>query len=152
MCRRDQGRLLFIAQCAIGLSTPGACARDSGDPGDLRPSVAIAYGTVSTPQGTPVPDAWINIQVRGPQECDAVVKWSGPPDGTAKTDGSGFYRVLITWIHVSRMERCLAVRAIPLAGSGLQEGQVAGARVTFIHEALTPPIDSVRIDVTLAPR
>lgn len=144
-----RGGVMPVAVCTLAMTVPSACAQY---PVDLQPSIAIAYGVVAEPDGTPVVDVVVRIHVRDQRECGGAVGLGTMQDGTDKTDAAGSYRVVVKWLHVSRMERCLAVQAIPPAGSGLEEVTVTGARVTFVHEALTPPADSVKVDLTLRPQ
>ncbi|NIM49070.1 MAG: hypothetical protein GTO22_07395 [Gemmatimonadales bacterium] len=108
----------------------------------------MVYGRVATDDGSPVPDAFVKVHALLPATCDRFIG-DAPPNGTAFTDESGRYRVVAKSIHVSRMEHCLAVHVTAPGGTGLTESTVRGALVTFIYESLTPPVDSVRVDVTL---
>lgn len=141
--------VLHATPWMAALIVPAACAQN---PVDLQPSLAIAYGVVARPDRTPVVGALVHIHARDPRNCHKALDARSLPDGTARTDSAGSYRAVVKWLHVSRMELCLAVRAIPRPGSDLRDLTVTGARVTFTHESLTPPIDSVKVDVTLLPQ
>jgi hypothetical protein len=137
--------------CAFALLALCACGQDPIV--DLLPSIAVVYGDVTTQGGVAVAGAFVTVHVRDPQQCDGPVDPnSDSNDGTATTDAGGHYRVRAKFLHYERIERCMAVRATSPAGSGLGEATVTGANVTFIHESLTPPVDSVRVDLVLPPQ
>ena len=146
---RSEGSTMLRAFCrAFPVLWLPACGQNPV--GDLQPSIAIVYGSVATQEGLPIAGAFVRVYVRDPLRCDGPVDdgWLG---GGTTTDATGRYRARATYLHYSRIERCLAVRATAPASSGLGEATVTGALVTFIHEALTPPVDSVRVNVTLPP-
>jgi len=136
----------FVVSLAL-LSIVDGC--HSG-PTDLNASsVAIVYGTVISTDSLPVTGSRLVIRLRDPGKCDGPVDTTSTGDGGAWTDQLGHYRTLVRWLNYQRIERCVGVRALPTAGMNLRDTTVTGAQVEFRSEAITPPIDSVRVDLVL---
>lgn len=111
----------------------------------LRPSIAVIYGSATDTSGAPVGDALVSIYAVPLDRCGASTK--GALVATSRTNEGGLYRAVGHFIHVSRETMCLAVHASSPAGLGLRDTTIVGDTVTFIHESLTPPVDSVRVDI-----
>lgn len=119
----------------------------SSDPttGPLEPSLAIVYGTVVGDGGIPVHNARVDVTAYF-GNCNPLFDWQA---GVGLTDENGFYRLVLKYVHVSAERACLSVHASPPEGRDLQAITVAVAEVTFIHQAYTPPVDSVEVNISL---
>lgn len=138
----------FALQLIGFLAVVSASCTSSPNDEDLQPSVAIVYGVVRDESREPVADARVTIE--------AFVESCGAGDPFAYhwavTDPAGFYRQVLGGLNVTRVETCVKVHVAPPAASPYREATTSGAQVTFVHQADTPPIDSVQVDVVLAKR
>ena len=139
--------MIALALLLLSMGMVASCSPISENQ-DVQPSVAIVYGVVSNEAQEPIAGADVAIEAF-PGTCDA-----GEPlaSDRAITDATGSYRKLVGGPHVRRFDACVAVRVTPPSGTDYQETTRRGATVTFVYEANTPPIDSVRVDVQLVQR
>ena len=136
-----------LALLLLSMGMVASCS-SINDNQDVQPSVAIVYGVVSNQAQEPIAGADVAIEAF-PGTCD-----TGEPLASDRTttDATGSYRKLVGGPHVRRFDACVAVRVTPPSGTNYQEATRHGAMVTFVHEANTPPIDSIRVDIDLVQR
>lgn len=130
---------------AVVIFLLSACADDT--PGDLRPSVAVVYGTVLDQNGAPVPGTSIRVYLSEPDACEAGERTSA--DGSAEADIDGRYSAEVKYINVGEAVLCAVAVAMPNAGSVLQGDTASGVSLTVRHESRVPPMDSARVDFVL---
>jgi len=71
--------------------------------------------------------------------------------GSAYTNADGFYKITGKYIHIPEETVCVVMEAIPPEElDAFDTTYVWGDSVTFRHESLTPPIDSVKITIVLS--
>lgn len=132
----------------VGLAFVLAACED-GDGGIIRDEFpltsAVVFGEVSGADGAPVGDATVTVEgwrVGCPDEGG-----SGPlpgPQGVTESDGT--YRLVFEERGLDPQELCLLVRAEPPAGASSGAAADTGASVMLREE---PPVDSVRVDLSL---
>lgn len=139
---RQLARTFAIASLVTGCGSPAEVG--------LLPSVAVVYGTVTSESGRGASDVHVSAFIRPLDDCEPQPEL-GAPSGTSRTHTQGEYSVRLHGPHVSEMEVCILVRAIPPTGSSFEETVVIGGELLLRHQTLTPPIDSLRVDLTLEP-
>lgn len=103
------------------------------------PDVALVYGTVTDPAGSPVARAAVRAEDGSP-ECQA----SGVVVGWQEADAAGRYRAEVHSLGPD--SECMRAFALPPAGSTLRGSDTVPFRVQF---APRRPVDSVRVDLVL---
>jgi hypothetical protein len=128
-----------------------SCGNSSGVDGRIRPSIGVVYGWLTGAAGEPLEQAVVEAFVIASRElCVEPREELLDPVGTAMTDEGGYYAAELEWAHVSEMTLCVAVRVTP-AGAGDEAAEMfLAGELTFRHETLTPPVDSLRFDATVS--
>jgi hypothetical protein len=126
----------------LGVGGVASCSSQSTGVGE-QPSVAIVYGVVLNQAREPVPAAALTVDAFL-ESCAAADLFAS---GKAATDSTGYYRLVLGGPHLSQAETCIAVRVAPT--NAYEAVTQSDAMVTFMHQADTPPIDSVRVDMVV---
>jgi hypothetical protein len=119
---------------------------------DLQTSVAVAYGKITSPYGEIAEDAAVRFNIINLDSCKTGLPeksnvWMARSD---RSDNNGSYKIMGKYLHVSEETVCVVMEVYPPEElSGFDTTYVWGDSVTFRHESLTPPIDSVNIDIVL---
>lgn len=129
----------------VAVLTFAACSSPVGDV-SLQPSVAIVYGTVQGFEQAEVGTADVSVE--------AFLGACGSADPFAShrtsTGSTGDYRAVLGGPHVDSTRTCVRVTVTPPPEGEYVESVESGGVLMFRHEALTPPIDSLRVDVVLS--
>ena len=138
---------------------PGMCAflavlaSCSGDPLQLVPNqsmVAVVHGVVTRAEDDQ-PVEGVRVRASAFREsaggCTGV---GGVEVGYADSEESGVYVIPARYLPVGEEEEiCVMLDLQPDSALGLVGGRVEGGTVTFRIEYLTPPVDSLWVDVAL---
>lgn len=100
---------------------------------------ALVYGTVSDVGGEPVDSATVETTAFS-NLCGSEIATSSK----TRTDREGHYADTLLFFR-ARSRGCLTVRAVPLAGDGLQSTLVE----LSTRSIWSPGLDSVKLDLTL---
>jgi len=132
-------RIRPILCLATALSV-AACEESPLPPQDGEFSAILVYGAVRDPSGAAVSGAGVSVWESRSSGCT-----TGSPAVPATTDASGSFRAIPgNWGMA--YDACIVVQVQPPAGSGL-----SAETVTRHPVRLSTELDSVRIDVVLAP-
>lgn len=135
---------VLAAVLAAACSSPG---EPTVEP--QHPTVALLYGAVSGPGGTPA--AGTRVRGYASEQQGAGCAADVLAEGFGDTNAAGGFRFGIGGPPFrARIPVCVTVIVRPPAGSGLREDTVSGLRMTMVREDLGPP-DSARVDVVLRP-
>lgn len=126
----------------------------SGEPGQAlvdHEMVAVVYGLVTRAEdGQPVAEARVRASAF-PESTGGCARGGGTEVGWTHSLDDGSYVITAGYDRVSdEEEMCVLLEVRPDSASGLTDAQVEGGAVTFRVRYLTPPVDSLRVDVGLA--
>lgn len=140
-CTMRQSRLIGVAAISVAVAFLLQCSSSTGIDLDATSS-AIVYGSVEDIAGMPVSGAFVVLEHRpGGCEKDRLER------DEVSTSVAGEYRRVFTLGSFIRDTSCFVLVAVPPEGSGLVTSPEVPFNVEF-HPGF--PIDSVRVDVTLA--
>jgi hypothetical protein len=127
----------------------------SGNPGQVlaeHPMLAVVHGTVTrAADGQPVEGAQVRANAFLPS-AGGCPGGNGIEVGTSTSAIDGTYSINAEYRPGSdEEEMCLMLEVQPGPASGLMGTQVEGGIFTFRVLRLTPPVDSLRVDVGLDP-
>lgn len=129
-------RATVLGALALAVLATG-CRRDvTGLDSD---NSALVYGTVSDVGGQPVDSATVET-VAFPNLCGSDIATSSK----TRTDAEGHYADTLLFFR-TRFRGCLTVRAVPMAGDGLQSAVVE----LSTRSIWSPGLDSINLDLTL---
>lgn len=131
-------RVLVVS---IALVAIAASCRDTTEPQDGPLSGIVVHGQVLGRNDVPVAGAFVGVVARTADDCSG-----GTLDaGTDNSGTDGRYRaVLVQWGDSFRV--CIRAAAVPPSGLG-----VVPDSVQLFPVVMRPAVDSVRLDIRLAP-
>jgi len=125
----------------------------SGEPGQVlvdHEIIAVVYGSVTRAvDGAPVEGAWVRASAF-PESTGGCAGGGGIEVGQTDSLADGHYAMTARYGSGSDEEDlCVILDVQPDSASGLMDAQVEAGTVTFRIRYLTPPVDSLRVDVAL---
>jgi len=112
--------------------------------------VAVVYGSVThAADGAPVPGARVRASAF-PESTGGCAGGGGTEVGQTDSLADGYYAMTAQYGSESDEEDlCVILEVQPDSTSGLMDAQVEAGTVTFRIRYLTPPVDSLLVDVAL---
>lgn len=135
----------------ISLSLISCDLHSVEEPGsDLIPSIAIAYGSVTTDSNTPISGAHVIFNIFEAKNCNTSVPdsmlWNA---GYEPTNQEGKYRIKGLYMNVRKEKFCVALKVRSPDENEYESLIVPGKSVVFRRKTMTPPVDSVEVNAIL---